>query len=674
MYQQLPLIVPDCPWKPPEFSALPSWKGARRVAIDVETRDEHLLELGPGVRRGGYIVGIAFAIEGGPKHYLPFRHENGGNMPAEQCLAYIRDQAKEFEGDIVGTNFGYDLDYLLEEKIEFPRVRFFRDVQIAEPLLDELARSYSLDTLAKKYLGRTKETQLLAEAAAAYGMQTKKGKKPEIGQWIWRVPGHYAGFYGEADVDLPLQILNKQERRIDEEELWGVYNLESRLLPVLVRMRRRGVRIDFDHLRHVEKWSIAQEAEALRKVKDATGVHIKIDERTGDSDSMNSEMCAQALRAAGIQVYNNSRGASVDKELLAEHRDNPVAAALERARKVNKIRTTFCASIRRYAVNGRIHCTFNQLRKEKDDGDLGGAAFGRLSSENPNLQQQPARDPELGPFWRKVYIPDEGCQWYANDYSQQEPKWVVHYAVITGAKLLGQEAWEAACRAAQMYIDDPSTDNHQMMADMIHGRKATKKERSDAKEIYLGLSYGMGGAKLCRKLGLPTAWYVWDKENNCRVNTSTDRGKELLSMGYRSWEGAGPEGQALLDAFDAKVPFVKKLAKLCESRAEMVGFIRTVSGRKCRFPEDVVNGGYDWVHKALNRLIQGSSADQTKTAMVEIDAAGLPIQLQVHDEIDGSCRDRAEAEAVAEIMRNCIPMKIPMKVDVEIGSSWGDSM
>lgn len=99
----------------------------------------------------------------------------------------------------------------------------------------------------------------------------------------------------------------------------------------------------------------------------------------------------------------------------------------------------------------------------------------------------------------------------------------------------------------------------------------------------------------------------------------------------------------------------------------------TLSGRRCRFPK-TAEGKYDWTHKALNRLIQGSSADQTKTAMVELDKQGYFLQLQVHDEMDGSVHSPEEAEAMAEIMRTCVPLTVPSKVDVELGASWGESM
>lgn len=651
---QFPLFTTvQSTWTPPDLNALPSWEGAKRVAIDCETRDPDLKKLGPGAGRrpNSYITGISFAIEDGPGGYLPIRHEGGDNLPVEAVLRYFRDQAKVFTGDIVGANLPYDLDFLAGDGIEFSRARFFRDIQIADPLICELHDSYSMQAIAQRWGFDGKNEAMLRAAASDYKIDPKKD--------MWKLPARFVGAYAEEDTRLPLNILRRQEREIDDQDLWRVYDLESRLLPVLTKLRRRGVRIDTDRLEQIERWAYAKEAEALARVRAATGVKIAV------GDVWKPEALAPALEYIGIRLNKTSTGKpSIDKELLGSI-DHPVADALERARKVNKLRTTFAGSVRDHMVNGRIHCTFNQLRKQKDDEEgTAGAAYGRLSCQNPNLQQQPARD-DFAPMWRAIYLPEEGELWASNDYSQQEPRMAVHYACLA-RDLIGQHAWQSAIAARDAYRNDPNTDNHQMMADMA-GIK-----RKDAKEIYLGLSYGMGGAKMCRKLGLPTMMAVRGPRFQL-FDVNSPEGKRLVEEGARRFEAAGPEGQRLLDTFDSKVPFVKKLAKACEARAKAVGYITTLSGRRCRFPKDR-DGNFDWTHKGLNRLIQGSSADQTKAAMVALDAAGFDMIIQVHDEIAFSIRDPKEGEAAAEIMRTCVPLELPSKVDVEVGPTWGHSM
>lgn len=620
---QLPMFLPKSEWKLPSLGDLPSWAQAERVALDIETCDPQLTKLGPGVRRDGFICGVAFAIEDGPAAYMPFRHQHGTNLPTAKVLAYLRDQAAVFKGDLVGANLPYDVDYLLEAGVEF-KPRFFRDVQVAEPLLDELQMHYNLDAIAERHGIPGKDIRLLKEAAEAYGLKYKSD--------MWRLPPEYVGAYAEQDVRLPLKLLRKQERMIDDQDLWQIYDLESQVLPVLTRMRRRGVRISFDQLDRVEQWSLQQETSALARVHKESGVRVAV------GDVWKAGALARVLTAVGVEVpvTPKTKKPSITAELL-DSIEHPVAALLKRARKVNKVRSTFVESIRRHAVGDRIHCTFRQLRSGGDtDDDEGGGRFGRLSSSDPNLQQQPARDPEIGPLWRAVYIPDDDLQWACLDYSQQEPRWLTHYAFLT--ECIG------AAEAARRYRENPDTDNHQMMADLCH------IARKPAKEIFLGKCYGMGGAKLCRKLLLPTK-YVASRRRGGMV------------------EVAGPEGQAIIEQFDRKAPYVTQLSRKCEEKAARTGFIRTVLGRKCRFPQ--TPEGFDWTYKALNRLIQGSSADQTKKAIVEADAAGIPIQLQVHDELDLSLRSRSDAEPLAQIMTECVPCEVPMKVDIEFGPDWG---
>lgn len=631
------------------MSDLPNWKGVQRVAVDCETKDPLLREMGIGVRRGGRMVGVSFAIEDGPKHYLPFGHEGGDNLPEEQVLGYLREQGLGFEGDIVGANLSYDLDYLWEAGVEFPQVRSYRDVQIADPLIYELHQSYKLGTISERHGLPPKTEDLLREAAAAYGVDPKGG--------MWRLPARYVGEYAEDDADLPLRILRRQERLIEEKDLWDIFNLESEVLPVLVRMRRRGVRVDQDHLRKVEEWSLEQEAEALRLVKDQTGCQIAV------GDVWAAGALVPALRYIGLDIPTTSQGnPSVSQELFATS-EHPVVKAIARARKVNKLRTTFAASVRKYMVNARIHCTFNQIARETEAGDQKGARYGRLSATDPNLQQQPSRD-DFASFWRKIYLPEEGSLWASDDYSQQEPRWTTHFAAVMDLP--------GAREAAQAYHDDPTLDNHQFMADL------TGLPRKFAKNIYLGVCYGEGGAKLCRELGLPTRWAFGTRQDGWKI-WHFDSQREALAfrserqLEGRIWEAAGEEGQEILDTFNNRAPFIKKLAKKAEQAAKSRGYIITGGGRRLHFPVRQ-DGTYDWAHKSLNRLIQGTSADQTKKAIVAIERAGHHLMLQMHDETGNSVDSPKEANAIGEIMRDVVEARVPFRVDVEIGPSWGEAV
>lgn len=654
---QLPLFQSGSEWTPPDLSTLPSWKSARRVAIDIETHDPDLTKTGPGVRRDGRIVGISIALEfpdtpnlaKAPKFYLPFGHEGGDNLDETMVLRYFRDQSKIFKGDMITANGQYDYDYLAEQDIIFKSARFFRDVQIAEPLIDENQFSFSLDNVLRRNGFEGKNEEHLRRVAGQFGIDPKAD--------MWKLPARHVGPYAESDAADLLPLIAKQERKIqqiDSEDgsgakLWDLYNLESELMPVLIKMKRRGVAVDFDQLDKVEAKTFQEEEASLHEVTRLSGVRVTRE------DINRPTVVGKALETSlGIKLPRTPTGKiSIAKDVLESLGDHDVVTHFLRARRYNKLRNTFVNSIRTHQVKGRIHCSFHQLRRDKEDGGAAGTISGRLSSGDPNLQQQPARDPEIGNFWRSIYIPDEGGKWACLDYSQQEPRWLVHFAEISNCV--------GAHTAAEMYRNDPKTDNHDMMTIMIYGEKAwkswsksKKKEmRGNAKTIYLGLCYSMGGAKLCHSIGLPTKWIT------------TRAGRDL--------EVAGDEGQALLDLFHSRVPFVGELARRVENRAKSRGWIKSILGRHLRFPvKKDGSGGFDWTHKGLNKLIQGSSADQTKKAMVDADKAGIAIQLQVHDELDLTIYDIETAKHLGEIMRNCVPCNVPAKVDIEVGPNWGE--
>lgn len=649
---QLPLFAPDSSWRAPKIGALPTWEGARRVSIDVETRDPQLRELGPGVRRDpntNYIVGFSFALSDGATHsqgyYVPLFHAGGDNVEDPfMAIQWLREEAARFDGELVGMHLNYDLDWLAELGIHFPRVKRFRDVMLAETLIYELHLTYSLDAILSRRGLPLKNEELLKIAASAYKIDPKAD--------MWQLPARFVGEYGEGDATRPFDLLKMQEKDIADQNLQGIWDLESDLLPVLVKMRRRGIRIDFGKLDQVVDWSLKEEMSCLNEVHRLTGHRIKV------GDVWKANALAPALIEAGVRLSKTPRtGAYKIDKLALDTAKHPVAQALARARKVNKLRTTFAASIERYAVRGRIHTTLVQLAGEDEQGGkVQGGRFGRMACKDPNLQQQPSKD-DFAPMWRSIYIPEEGAQWCCADISQQEPRWAADFAAKL--KLPGAE------EMVRRYREDPKTDNHTMMAEI------TGLPRKYAKIIGLGLMYGKGGFSLCEELGLPTRTMVRNPRGGI-FEVNTPAGQQALLMGGQRFRAAGEEGQQILDRYDANAPFVRKLSKTCQAVAKKRGYLITILGRRCRFPKDA-DGNYDWTYRALNRLIQGSSADQMKKAMIDVDRAGHFLQLQVHDELDLSIGSSEEGHRVGQIIQDAVPASLPFKVDVEIGPSWGEA-
>jgi DNA polymerase I-like protein with 3'-5' exonuclease and polymerase domains len=620
--QELAFSPPPSDWRPPRVADLPSWGGAKRVAVDCETSDPTLKTLGPGVRRGGFIAGYSFAIEDGPSYYVPLRHMGGDNVEdPEQAMNYLRDQARDFDGTVVGMNLGYDLDFMLEAGVEFSNLSCFRDVMLSEALIYELHDAYNLDAILPRYGLPGKDETLLRRAAQHYGLDPKAQ--------LWMLPARYVGAYGEGDVSQLHGLLRRQERVIEEQELERIVTLENQVLPVLVRMRRRGVRVNMEKLERIETWALQQEAAALQEVHSLTGIRIEV------GDTMKASAVAPALEKSGVMLERTSTDQpQVDKEVLLGA--GPVGASILHARKVAKLKNTFAASVRQFEIKGRIHCQVNQMVRPRDDeAGAEGARYGRVSVSKPNLQQQPSRD-EFAPMWRDIYEPEEGALWGSADYASQEPRMQAHYAIM--AKVGGADDIERA------YKENPDLDPHAMSAAL------TGLERKPAKTIYLGKCYGMGSGKMARSLGLPTV-FVFSKRLN------------------RNIEVAGPEAQEIFEQFDQRMPHVSALAKLAEKAAADRGYLTTIGGRRCRFPK--TGSRFDWTYKAMNRLIQGSSADQMKMAMVAIDAESYYMQLQVHDETDSSVGSEKDLSRIAEIMRDVLPLKVPVRVDYKIGPSWG---
>ncbi len=635
---QMPLVAPPITWQAPRVSDLPVWTDAKRICLDVECRDDNLYELGPGVRRGGYVCGIAFAIEDGPAHYLPIRHEGGGNLAAEHVWSYVRDQALAFSGEFVFNMAPYDLDYLWENGVSTDHCKIL-DVQNAEPVLDEFQKTYGLDAICARRGLPGKDEQELRDHAKAWGVDPKTG--------LWRLHAGAVGRYGEQDVRAPLALLRAQEKELEEQGLLPTFDLECRVTPPLVRMTRRGLRVDIDELDRVEAWAKGRLEDYLKQIHFLSGVQI--------NSINNAKEVARALKACGIDVPTPVHAGtgkptpSVTK-LWLQQQTHEVAQAVISGREFAKLLSTYVEGFRKHLVRDRIHPSFKQLRgasdEDESEDDEGGARFGRCSARHPNVQAQMKRSREILRRWRKVLVADKGKQWISGDFSSQEPRWTVHYSEI--CRLPGARA------AGDAFRGDPLLDPYKLIVDLVKtgNEPDLGKLRDDMKEVYLGRCYGMGGGKLAKKLKLPTEW---------RTNQRT---------GY-TYEAAGEEAQAIIDRFDRGVPYVRALARLCTKAAQSKGYILGVDDRHIRFE---LNGDGSLVdeHKALNKLIQYAAAWQTKKALVQLDREGFPLQLTVHDEFDYSEDDDDRARHMAEVMCEVHRLRVPSRVDVKKGPSYGE--
>jgi DNA polymerase I-like protein with 3'-5' exonuclease and polymerase domains len=625
MSKQIGMFKPKSEWVPP--MDFPNIKDADKIAIDLETKDPNIMDKGPGwATNDGEIIGVAIAVDGW-KGYYPIRHETGFNHDPRVVFDWLNEMLSG-EGEKIAHNATYDFGWLEAEGVKW-NGRII-DTMIAAPLINENKYSYSLNAVAKEYLAESKNEFLLNETAAQWGVNPKSE--------MFKIPSQYVGEYAEQDAVLCLKLWDRLKPEITQQDLQTVFDLETDLIPILMKMRKKGVRVDLEQLKKAEKSFIKRENELMKFIFDETGLKC---------DIWAARSIATVFDQCKIDYPKTDKGNPSFTKSFLEFHPHPVPKAIVQARNFNKARTTFLHTIEKYQHNGRIHANINQLRTEN-----GGTLTGRFSYSNPNLQQIPAKDDaesdiKIGSLVRGLFLPEEGEKWGSFDYSQQEPRLVSHYANIV--KLEGAE------KIVKAYNEDKETDFHTIMAEIGN------IPRKSAKTINLGLFYGMGVGKLSDQLGI-------DPE----------------------------EGKSLIKQYNERVPFVRQLADAVSDHANKRGAVKTFLGRRCRFElwEPKAFGSYkaypldrakeeygeytplkrSGTYKALNRLIQGSAADQTKKAMIDLDKEGITPMIQIHDELAISLKDDPETQKkIIDIMENTIEMSVPSKVDVAIGNNWGEA-
>ena len=607
------LFKPQTEWLPPEeFKDLSSYD---EIAIDLETKDPNLKTMGSGSVTGrAKIVGVALAVEGWSAYY-PIAHEGGGNMDKKKVMEYFRT-ILNYPSRKIFHNAMYDVCFIRAAGLKINGQ--IVDTMIAGSLVNENRFRYDLGSMGRDYLGKGKNEAVLQETAKEWGIDPKSE--------MYKLPAMYVGEYAEQDAKLTLDLWQEMKKQIEMEDVSSIFELETELFPCLVDMRFLGVRVDIEGAHKLKEKLVAEEKECLLKVKKETGVDTQI------WAARSIEKVFQKL-SLPYDRTKKSDSPSFTKNFLQNH-EHPVVKQIARAREINKSHTTFIDTIIKHSHKGRIHAEINQLRS-----DQGGTVTGRFSYSNPNLQQIPARNKELGPMIRSLFIPEEGHKWGCFDYSQQEPRLVTHYASLDN--LYGVEEVMDAYQEGE-------ADFHQIVAEMAD------IPRSQAKTINLGLFYGMGKNKLMAELGI-----------------NEDKAKDL----FRTYHD--------------KVPFVKMLMESVSRRAQDIGKVRTLLGRRCRFdlwepnqfgihkalPHDAALAEHGpgikraYTYKALNRLIQGSAADMTKKAMVELHKEGITPHIQVHDELDISVSNNADK--IKKIMEEAVTLEVPNKVDYESGLNWG---
>jgi len=653
--------VPEPNWFCPE--GFPELGAAGALVIDLETEDPGIGRGdGPGDIRGdGKIVGIGVGTDTGERWYYPLFHTvcPEQNHPNPDAVLQWAAQELTRPGQLkVGANLLYDLFWLQAYGIHVPGP--YIDVQWVEAIINETARSKSLDALGERYCNEGKESNALYEwCARSYGGNPNGRQRANI----YRAPPSLVGPYAESDVDLPWRVWQAQKPVMEALGVTELVDMEHRLIPMLLAMRKRGVKVNADKANRLQDRLAGEEQKLQRDLNHAAG---------GGEVNVNSGAdLARVFDRQGVEYPTTSTGRpSFTKEFL-EGCDHPMADAVLAVRRMAKARGTFVQGyLLDSAHEGRIHALFHPLRTDEH-----GAISGRFSSSNPNLQNLPSRDPYLAPLIRGCFEPDT-VQWRRGDYDQGEYRMLAHYA--RGPK----SDWVR--ERYNLYPD--STDFHDTAQELVQDVTGIQLGRKPTKNINFGLTFGMGKNKLIRSLGvdqtrgeelygayhrgLPFVKRTFDMA----MNTASTRGYVKTLLGrvavFDLWEPADFELRQVVQAHpdrDYVVDMVQKSIEAARAAGE-------------RIPRPGVTRAF--THKALNRVLQGSLADYMKKAMVDLweagicDALGAPL-IQVHDELnwDDPCTaESAEAFAEAQrIMVRAVPkLRVPMSVSWETGPDWGN--
>jgi len=599
------------------------------IGFDLETRDDGIqAKVGSAWPwRGGHVAGYSVVADNF-RGYLPINHEGGGNLDPELVHRWLNDVMADETQLKVGANIMYDLGWASTEGVTVRGP--VRDVQWAEALLNEHRWSYALDVIARERLGRGKNEVRLIEAARVRGFDPKAE--------LWRLPADEVAEYAIEDAQLPREIWTLQELLLEADGLLPVCALEHALMPLYLDMRRRGVRVDVDYAERLRD-QLRGEVDAIRDdLRRRVGFEV---------DLWAARSVAKAFDAEGLTYGRTAKTKqpSITNDLL-KSTNHWLAAAVLAARQKDKLAGTFLDGVILGNLhNGRVHGEIHPLR-----GDDGGTVTGRLSMSDPNLQFIPKRTEE-GKRIRRCFLPEDGERWASCDFSQQEPRLVVHFAALVAA---AGGSIPGAIDARDRYISDPDLSYHQFTATL------TGLPYAQAKALNLAIIYGRGIATTAVELGI-----------------THDQTKALFAKHH------------------AELPFAKAMAEACQDVVRRRGYLKSLLGRHVRFPLwELANWNErsemlpldqakeKWpgkrlvrarLHKALNSLIQPSAADQTKAAMRAVLDAGLGHHLlvQVHDELCSSVPDEATAVRIGELMRDAVKLEVPSKVDVSIGANWG---
>lgn len=557
------------------------------VAFDTETTSIDAME--------AKLVGFSFCFDKNKAYYVPIAHNYlgvGNQVDLKDALFAIK---KIFNAKVIGQNLKYDLKVLNKYDTDCNRVE--ADTMILSWLLNP-GLKHGLDAMAKRFFNY--EMKPFKEVV-------KKGEtfdSVEVGK---------ACYYAGEDAWMTYLLYHKLKNLLDKEFLELAKDVENPFLHVLVNMELLGIKVDLEKLNELENYTNQKLKELTQTIYDLSGFEFNIKSTQQLGNVLFENL---GLKGAKKTKTGFSTNEAVLHSLIDDH---PVITHILEYREVQKIESTYVKPLKNYQKNSRVYTNFMQT----------GTATGRLSSNNPNLQNIPTRS-ALGKKVRECFVAREGYSLVGLDYSQIELRLLAHFS--------GDEALINA------FSED--ADIHLETAKKLFGKDAQEK-RNFAKSVNFGLIYGMGSRKLGADLGIPAK-----------------------------------EAKKIIDDYFGAFESVKGYLTSIEDQAKANGYSQTLLGRRRYFDFENANAFTQsaFLREAVNTVFQGSAADLIKLSMNKIhkkikDDENAYMLLQIHDELIFEVKNGMEqeyAQSFQQTMENIYKLKIPLKTSVSIGQSWGE--
>jgi DNA polymerase-1 len=600
---------------PRRYETLTRWEDLQRwlelltaaplFAFDTETTSLDYMR--------AHIVGVSFCIEPGVAAYVPLGHDYAGvpeQLPAARVLDALRPLLEDPAHGKLGQHLKFDMHVLANQGIRMAGQRY--DTMLESYVWNSTATRHDMDSMAKRYLNL--DTIRYEDVAG-------RGAK-QIG--FNQVPIERAADYAAEDADVTLRLHEVLWPKIEREPVLArlYQEIEMPLVAVLQRMERHGVLIDRGMLQQQSQELARGMHEIQAAAQREAGGELNL-----ESPKQLQQVLFEKLRLPVLRKTPTGQPSTAEDVLEELAESFPLPRLILDYRTLAKLRSTYTEKLP-LQINpdtGRVHTSYHQAV----------AATGRLSSQDPNLQNIPVRSAE-GRRIRQAFVAPPGYRLLAADYSQIELRIMAHLSRDEGL--------------LRAFAEDK--DIHQATAAEVFSvplESVSADQRRSAKAINFGLIYGMSAFGLARQLGV---------------------GRNAA--------------QSYVDLYFARYPGVRRYMDETRAQARRTGFVQTVFGRRLFLP-DIASRNRQLQQyaerSAINAPMQGTAADIIKRAMIAIDAwcqeqGSARLIMQVHDELVFEVREDSVRLASAQIsaaMSGAADLDVPLKVDVGVGSNWDEA-